>query len=67
MKNRKHARVYHGRHKGSTETHIPNDDFRKKFEEMKWESYIPYECPCGHEELVHKTEHKIHRCTKCGE
>lgn len=35
---KKHARVYHGRHKGSTEVHIPNKKVRTNYDEIEWES-----------------------------
>lgn len=46
-----HARVYHGRHKGSTETHIPNDKTREAHDSIEWDSpqlcEVCWEKPCG--------------------
>ena len=33
-----HARVYHGRHKGETDTHVPNEKVRTNWEEVQWNS-----------------------------
>ena len=64
---RKHARVYHGRLKGNTENHIPNDEFREKYGEMKWQSTEEYKCPtCKHISHVHRLSLKIFTCP-CGE
>ena len=63
MKRRKHARVYHGRHKGSTDTHIPNDKMRENYDSMLWESMVYFTCPtCGLISKVHKLEIKVFRC-----
>ena len=60
---RKHARVFHGRLKGNSEAHCPNDQSRKGYEEIKWDSSVEYQCPmCGKASLVHKMEVKVFRC-----
>jgi hypothetical protein len=63
MKRKNHARVYHGRHKGSTDAHIPNDQMREGYDTVNWESLVPYGCPkCGLITRVHKLELRIFRC-----
>ena len=63
----KRNRVYQGRFKGSSLTHMPNDTFRENSGKMDWASMKPYTCQsCGFIEMVHVLEHKVHRCTKCG-
>jgi hypothetical protein len=60
---RKHARVYHGRDKGTTETHIPNDQTREGYDQVEWESSVPVKCDkCGLLSRVHKLELKIWKC-----
>ena len=64
---KKRNRVYEGRFKGTSETHMPNDTFRKSYDSMDWPSHVEYTCNrCRHVELVHRLELKIHRCTICG-
>lgn len=60
---RKHARVFHGRLKGNSEAHCANDESRKGFEGIKWESMREYKCPiCQKVSSVHKTELRLFRC-----
>jgi len=60
---KKRNRVYEGRFKGSTDTHIPNDLMRERYDQMEWDSMIPITCPdCGLLSRVHKLEAKIWRC-----
>jgi ribosomal protein L37AE/L43A len=56
-------RVYEGRFKGSTETHIPNDVMRENYDQMEWGSMEPVTCDkCGLVSRVHRLELKIWRC-----
>ena len=62
-KNRKHAAVYHGRYKGSSETHMPNDTFRENYDDMHWPSHVYYTCPeCGLIRHGTKMEMRIYNC-----
>jgi hypothetical protein len=64
-------RVYEGRFKGSSLTHMPNDTVRENLDKMGQggglPSYVEYVCGvCGEHQMVHKLEVKVHRCIKCG-
>jgi ferredoxin-like protein FixX len=60
-------RVYEGRFKGSSLTHMPNDKTREGTDRTFHASKVEYVCPNGHISLVHKLELKIARCPECGE
>jgi hypothetical protein len=62
-------RVYQGRFKGSTLTHMPNDKVRENMDKHMGplsKSYVVYECAdCSRKTHVHKLEVKVFRCL-CG-
>ena len=56
-------RVYGGRFKGNTDTHLPNDKFRSEYGSMKWNSSYSYKCPeCDTVYYGTKMEVKIYTC-----
>jgi ribosomal protein L37AE/L43A len=63
MARKRRNRVYEGRFKGSTETHIPNDAVREHYDQMEWDSMEPVKCDtCGLLSRVHRLERVIWRC-----
>ena len=59
-------RVYEGRFKGSTDTHLPNKESKEGHEGTKWDSHERVVCPeCDRVSYVHKLELKIWSCG-CG-
>jgi hypothetical protein len=59
-KGKQSVRVYQGRFKGSTETHMPNDKFREQYDKMKKDCGCPFggKCVCNGElsEVLTRTE-----------
>lgn len=63
-------RVYEGRFKGTSETHMPNELSRVGHDATFGDgpSYVDYVCPiCSAHSRVHKLELKIHRCPECSQ
>jgi len=62
---KKSARTYQGRFKGTTDTHLPNPEFRARYSDMNWESMVYYECPvCNKVTKLHRLEAKYFICCK---